>query len=116
MPALQDLYVLTTQMVDKFEEDQNENREEMVKTFNFFVNERQKLLKEISAPYSEKELEMGQELVRLDQQLKLLVDDYFTKFKVDMTKLSKKRHSNKKYVNPYANVYGTDGSFIDKKN
>ncbi|GEL78700.1 hypothetical protein [Tenuibacillus multivorans] len=115
MPALNELYVLTEQMIEHLEQSKK-SREEIVNLFDDYVSKRDKLLKEIQPPYSDGEKKVGKTLVELDQQLQLKVNQFFKSFKSDLAYLKKKRQSNKKYINPYANVYGTDGSFIDKKN
>lgn len=115
MSSLQRVYDLTKEMLEKFASE-HQNREELINAFEAFVEERDVLLKEVKGPYSDQEKTLGQELVTLDSQLKVAVDQYFTNFKDEIISLNKKRQSNKKYTNPYANVLNRGGSFIDKKN
>lgn len=114
MSKLQQLHDETKNMLHRFEKI--EDREQLIVDFEKFVEKREQLIKNIRPPFSEAEKEIGQKLVELDQQLKQYADKFLSKFKSEINELGKKRESNKKYVNPYADVYNQSGSFIDKKN
>lgn len=116
MSAIKELHQLTKQIVSQFEQADQYSREELIKKFEDFVEQRDRLIKEIQSPYTDEEKQYGQEVVKLDQRLKVMVNDYLGNIQKDIGVVSKKKQSNKKYINPYANLYGMDGSYIDKKN
>ncbi|WP_188206700.1 hypothetical protein [Alkalibacillus aidingensis] len=116
MTELKALYTLTQQMIELFEQPEQKKREELINAFEDFVSKRDQLLKKIEGPYSDDEKHLGQELIKMDQNLRQLVDHYLKSFQQDFASFKKKQASNKKYINPYQNLYGKDGSFIDKKN
>ncbi|PKR77992.1 hypothetical protein CEY16_08715 [Halalkalibacillus sediminis] len=116
MSALHRLHDLTENIIVRIKMADKNNREEVVSEFDQFVEEREKLLKGIKGPYTDEEKELGSRLVELDQQLQSLVQNYLSSFRTDMVSFQRKKVSNKRYTNPYASLYGRDGSFIDKKN
>ncbi|WP_277673848.1 flagellar protein FliT [Piscibacillus halophilus] len=116
MSAVKELYQATHQMVSQFKQAKQYSRDELVSIFEDFVSQRDQLMKNIQGPYTDEEKQLGKHIIKLDQELKVLANDYLGSIQRDISMVSKKKQSNKKYINPYANLYGTDGSFIDKKN
>ncbi|MGM8215210.1 hypothetical protein ACLIA0_06485 [Bacillaceae bacterium W0354] len=113
---LKELYTLTKETMLKFENETEQNRETLIVDFEQFIEQRGKLLQDVQGPYTDEEIKLGQELIQMDQKIKTYVDSFLLEFKSEINSLEKKRQSNKKYVNPYANVLSNNGSFIDKKN
>ncbi|MFD2638995.1 flagellar protein FliT [Piscibacillus salipiscarius] len=116
MSEVKELFSITQQMVHKFRRSNHSDREELIKVFENFVENRDRLMKDIDPPYTDEEKQLGQEIIKLDEELKVLVIKYLGSIQQDISVMSKKKLSNKKYINPYASLYGIDGSYIDKRN
>ncbi|WP_027965388.1 flagellar protein FliT [Halalkalibacillus halophilus] len=116
MSEVKALFTLTKQMRNRFSNTENEERETLIADFEDFVSKREKLLKQIEGPLSDDEKELTEEVIAIDAQLQKQVDQYLNGFQQDFQSFKKKQTSNKKYINPYQNLHGRDGSFIDKRN
>ncbi|WP_411953887.1 flagellar protein FliT [Alkalibacillus sp. S2W] len=116
MSAVKALYTLTKQMHDRFEKADEIDREELINEFNQFVEKRGQLINQLDGEYSDEERELAQELLRLDEALRQKADQYMNSFQQDIGKFKKQQAGNKKYINPYQNLRGNDGGFIDTRN
>lgn len=117
MSAFQQLKHLMEETLEKLENLAVEkNRESFIETFEHFLDEREKLLKDIKPPFTDEEKRMGEELVVLDKKIQAQIEQFFQTLKRSMRNLKKQKHSNKKYANPYQDVSAMDGMFFDKRN
>ncbi|MFC0013589.1 MULTISPECIES: hypothetical protein [Allobacillus] len=81
------------------------------------ADERDELLKELNLTDSERKANQEEidEVIRLDQQLNHMVNQYFDSFKREIILLKKKKDTNLKYTNPYSKMKSPDGAFLDKR-
>ncbi|WP_226037147.1 hypothetical protein [Aquibacillus saliphilus] len=97
------------------ENSASEKRTETITTINNLLDKRQQLLNEIKPPYTDKEKEIGQQLLLRNKEIEQKLDEIFNQVKTDMGTLKKKKSSNTKYTNPYQNLSNFDGMFLDHK-
>ncbi|MDQ0159647.1 hypothetical protein [Alkalibacillus salilacus] len=116
MSAVKALYTLTKQMHDRFEKADVIDREELIYEFNQFVEKRGQLIGQLDGNYTDEERELAQELLKLDESLRQQADHYMSSFQQDIGKFKKQQIGNRKYINPYQNLRGKDGGFIDTRN
>ncbi|MFC4557518.1 flagellar protein FliT [Virgibacillus kekensis] len=91
------------------------NRNEVIDQINNMVERRGMLMKDISPPHSEEEKQLGNDLVKLDQEIRKKMDTMFTELKTEMKQSKKQKKSNRTYVNPYKNVGSSDGRYVDSR-
>ncbi|RCW67088.1 flagellar protein FliT [Saliterribacillus persicus] len=117
MDKILKLYKLTNSLIEEAEKaTSSEDREEVIEKINTLLDEREVLLKEIKAPFSEEETKKGQEIIELDGRLQKMLAIIFFDLKKEMRSVKKQKSSNEKYVNPYQKLSGHDGMFMDSKN
>ncbi|GAA0472321.1 hypothetical protein [Alkalibacillus silvisoli] len=116
MSEVKALYTLTKQMFERFKQAGEIDREQLVSEFDEFVEKRGRLIEKLSGDYTDEEKQLGEETLKLDRELRNLVDQYMKSFQQDFASFKKRQVTNKKYINPYQNLQGQDGSFIDKRN
>ncbi len=91
------------------------DREKMIKDAQELLAERELILQEVKAPYTEEENEIGQRLIPIDKKIEQKLNHLFTNLKVEMRSVKRQKSSNQKYTNPYKNASNFDGTFLDKK-
>ncbi|MDQ0352892.1 flagellar protein FliT [Alkalibacillus filiformis] len=116
MSQVKALYTLTKQMLDRFKQAEQVEREQLINEFDEFVQKRGQVIEQLSGEYTEEEKRIGEETLKIDRELQQLADQYMKNFQKDFASFKKKQVTNKKYINPYQNLQGNDGSFIDKRN
>ncbi len=91
-----------------------QDRDQTIERIDNLIDKREGLLKDIQPPFSEKEKELGQQMLKMnkviDQKLSLLREE----IKRDMNGINKKKTNVKKYSNPYENMQ-SDGVYYDKR-
>ncbi len=93
----------------------NDQREKAINKINQLIADREALTKDIKAPFSSEERELGKQAIELDQQLNQELQKVFQDIKKDMRNAKKQSRSNHSYLNPYKNVASYDGRFLDSK-
>ncbi|MCP8617609.1 flagellar protein FliT [Salirhabdus salicampi] len=117
MSDVQKLHELTTKLAQKVKTYQNaEAREESITEILSLLDEREALMQKLSPPYTEKEKALGQEIVKMNEQIEEQLQFFFTQLKGNLKQVQHQKRSNKKYVNPYGNTSTSDGMFFDKRN
>ena len=70
MGRLHELYKITMQMVKVLKNTEETSREKTIDTMNELIEERDQVIANIKAPYSEEEMKIGQQVVKLNEQIK----------------------------------------------
>ncbi|MCM3743855.1 flagellar protein FliT [Sporosarcina luteola] len=91
-----------------------EHRDAVIEEIDALLDERDALQKEISAPFTPEELELGKALVALEKQVEVALDSYMKMIRSEITAAQSKKEHVKSYVNPYGKV-ARDGTFYDTK-
>lgn len=112
MGAIREFYQLTVELIQLLES--LEERDGKITKVEAILGKREILLKQIVPPYSAEEVELGQQLLRLNYKLSQLLQAEKNLIQKDIKALQTKKESNTKYVNPYQNL-STDGVFYDKR-
>lgn len=117
MKTLQALYVLSVNMLTSLEKVpvDIEEREQVVELVQSFIEKREQLLRQIKGPYSEGEMQLGKQLIHLDEQITHKMNDLLQQIQIDMKKVKEKKKLNRSYINPYGNIKTTDGMYLDSK-
>lgn len=92
-----------------------DDRNDVVNKVDQLLNEREVVISEIKPPYDEATIQLGKEVVQLDEQLKPKLDVLLLKIKSDMKNNKKQTRSTKQYLNPYQKLANYDGMFMDSK-
>ena len=116
MSQVQKLHDVTSQLYELFQKDHaEEERDETIEQVNGLLDEREQLLQDIQRPYSDKEKELGKEILHMDQTIQEKTNALMKQVKKDIAQTKKQKSSNQKYTNPYQNVSTSDGMFMDQK-
>ncbi|MEJ8778811.1 flagellar protein FliT [Pseudogracilibacillus sp. ICA-222130] len=117
MKTLQALYDLSVHMLTSLEKvpDDIEEREHVIALIQTFIEKREQLVQQIQGPYSEDEMQLGKQLVKLDEQMNHKMNDLLQQIQIDMKKIKAKKKLNRSYINPYGNIKTTDGMYLDSK-
>ncbi|GIO23879.1 flagellar protein FliT [Oceanobacillus sp. J11TS1] len=91
------------------------NREEIIRLFHEKMEERGKLLEAMVPPYTEEEDELGRIVVQMNQEIEKKMNRLFMDLKNEMKQVQQQKKSTTSYSNPYKNVQGLDGMFLDQK-
>ncbi|MBP3040207.1 flagellar protein FliT [Bacillaceae bacterium Marseille-Q3522] len=114
MPAVQDYYESTEQLIQLLETGSGLERDKKIAEIEKLLDKRQAYMTEIHPPYSEAEIEIGKKTLELENKLSQLLQREKTYIQKDIQMLHKKKDHNKKYVNPYQNL-NSNGFFYDKR-
>ena len=112
MTAIQAFQNITMELIEALQ--QEHDRDEKINKIQSLLNQREELLKTIQPPFSPQEKELGKQLIKLDQQVKLLMGKQKIDIMQDLKSARMKKQSNQKYTNPYESM-GVDGIFFDKQ-
>ncbi|WP_442600416.1 flagellar protein FliT [Neobacillus sp. D3-1R] len=105
-------YDCTLELLQKLQS--NIDRDEKIVQVEAALETREQLLQQLSAPYTDEEKQLGQQLIQLNQRLSQLLSREKMLIQKDIKDLTIKKESNTKYVNPYQSL-STDGMFYDKR-
>ena|SRR5690625_5212385 len=117
MGRLDSLFETTIEMysiLKKLENNELE-RETVIEQIEELIQKRGEQIKQITAPYSDEEMKMGQKIVQYDEQIKVKMDRLYEEVKDDMKKVKQKKFLNRSYINPYGKIKTTDGMYLDSK-
>lgn len=116
MSRLDVLYQITLNLKETLEQDIHaENREAIIVEINELLEQRSAEIKKITPPYSEKEKDMGQRIVLLNDDIEKSMNHIFDELKREMKQIKKQKESNRSYINPYGKMTSTDGMYVDSK-
>lgn len=115
MGRLHELYKITMQMVKVLKNTEETSRDKTIDTMNELIEERDQVIANIKAPYSEEEMKIGQQVVKLNEQIKVNMDKLYENVKSDMKKIKQQKKLNRTYINPYGPIKTTDGMYVDNK-
>ncbi|MGG3738378.1 flagellar protein FliT [Aeribacillus pallidus] len=114
MSVVQQSLEVTKQLLHVLQTMEGKDRDEVIQSIQKLLNKRQALLPSIQPPFSEEEIELGQELVRINQQIEPLLKQLQMDIQKDRNSFEKRKQSVKKYRNPYESLQ-FDGMFYDKR-
>ncbi|WHY71585.1 hypothetical protein [Fictibacillus enclensis] len=92
-----------------------EGREPYIQRVNVLLDQREALLEEIPAHFTEEEKRIGLDILQLNEGFEPELDRQLNEIKRDIMLMNQKKTQSAHYANPYASVSG-DGMFFDKKN
>lgn len=113
MSSIKQFYKLTTELI-QFLEKSEEERDEKITHVEDLLNQRENLLKDIVPSFTDEDVELGKEIVKLNTRLAQLLQGEKASIQKDIKELQVKKDSNTKYINPYQSL-STDGMFYDKR-
>lgn len=116
MEKIKSLEIVTKEFLAFVNQQVNEkNRERFLDELTQFLDERERLMKDIKPPYTTTEQEIGKRLIELDQEIQYRLDIIFTELKMKMRSAKRQKVSFKQYNLPYRDVATSSGSYWDKK-
>lgn len=115
MSHVQELLVQTEKLYDHVQKGlPEEEPENYLDELNEYIEYRQKLIERLSGDYSDKEKELGDQLVEINKLIQPYLDKQMQQIKTQLMKIKTKRTNNTKYSNPYQ-TNRADGMFFDKR-
>jgi flagellar protein FliT len=114
MSKVQQCLELTKELLQVLETMEGKDRNDVIQSIQRLLDERQALLPFIQPPYSEEEIQIGRELVRTNQHIEPLLIKLQMEIQKDRNSFEKRKHSVKKYRNPYESLQ-FDGMYYDKR-
>lgn len=116
MNRLEALYQVTAELQELLEQEITaKNREQVILQVDLLVEKRGKYMEALEPPYTDEEIQLGQQLIPMNEQIQQLMNELFADLKTEMKQVKKQKKSNRSYVNPYKNVQALDGRFLDSK-
>lgn len=116
MSSLIELKTITDEFVQLLEKPVSaKDRDQLLEEINRFLDQRDHLLKEIKAPFSEEESDLVTTIMEKDKEIQLKLDHLFLTLKSELRDVKKQKSSSEKYLDPYRNIATHDGSYWDKK-
>ncbi|MCF3943448.1 flagellar protein FliT [Oceanobacillus alkalisoli] len=117
MEALEKVYELTKKLIMLLEQPvTSKNRDDVIQQLNGLIEERGKCMEQLSPPYSEDEMKLGNEIAQLNPKIQMKMEMLFTDLKTEMKQMKQQKKSQQSYTNPYKNFSTSDGTFLDRKN
>lgn len=92
-----------------------QNRESIISEVTTLIEERGRMMEELTPPFSEQEKLLGKKVVALNVQIEKKMELMFESLKQDIRKMNKQKESNRSYINPYGDIKSTDGMYLDSK-
>lgn len=93
---------------------QQEKRDEVIEKVTGLIDEREQLITKVKAPFTEKERNLGAEIVQMNVFIDSKLDILKKEIQQDIANQKKRKATTTKYVNPYQ-ADPADGMFFDKK-
>src|SRR5690625_4158086 len=93
----------------------NKNREDIIEKVTVLIEERGRIMEDLTPPFSEQEKLLGKKVVVLNEQIEKEMETLFETLKQDMRQVNKQKESSRTYINPYGNIKSTDGMYLDSK-
>ncbi len=114
MNILQKLGLVTQELLEILENEQQENREYVIEQITNKLLERDNLLAELNRPFNDQEKLIVEQIMLKDRIISEKMALIFQDVKNDIIVLKKQKSSNIGYNNPYEKS-SFDGMFFDKK-
>lgn len=114
MSKVKEIYECTIKLIEILESGDELSRDEKIRVIEDSLEFRENLMRDLLPPFSEKEHELGAQLVDLNKVLAGLLSAEKLLIQRDIKSLSLKKESTNKYANPYQSL-ATDGMFYDRK-
>ncbi|MCF6138748.1 hypothetical protein [Pseudalkalibacillus berkeleyi] len=115
MSQVQELLEHTEKLYDHVQKGLPEDEpEDYLDELNQYMEYRQKLIERLSGDYTDKEKELGKQLVEINKLIQPYLNDQMKHIKMQLMKIQTKRTNNTKYANPYQ-TNRADGMFFDKR-
>lgn len=115
MNPVKGVYVTTVEMIQYLENSTEEDREKRIEEINKMLEKRQEFLDKIEKPLSSGEEDLAKKAMQLNKKLDALLQQEKQNIQKDMEQLKVTKKSNRQYINPYASLQNTGGSFFDKR-
>jgi flagellar protein FliT len=113
--AVSDFYQTTLQLIHLLENEKSNDRDGKIHTIQALLEKREGFMQEMTPPFSLSDQEIGRQLVKLNQTVKILLESEKTSIQQDINKTRKKKQTATKYNNPYDSLSTMDGVFYDKR-
>src|SRR5690625_2584914 len=104
MATLQKIYQMTEQLFFLFDQQERQNRTPILERMNILIEERERLLKQLSPPYTTEETALGKQIIELNDQVQEKMNRFQNQLKKDMIKMNKQKQSAQGYYNPYKDI------------
>ncbi|MBA9026749.1 flagellar protein FliT [Peribacillus huizhouensis] len=113
--SLQKFNDCTIELLSILNRQELEERDDTIKRIIELLDEREEWIHLINPPFTEEELQLGRQVVLLNQQVDKLLLLHKQAIQRDIRQLNEKKQTSARYSNPYDNIL-VDGVFYDKKN
>ncbi|WLD92964.1 hypothetical protein [Alkalihalobacillus sp. AL-G] len=115
MSSVQALLKQTEELYDHVKNGlPDESPDEYLEELGRHLETRQKLIEQLTGDYSKDEMEIGQQLVQINESIQPYLDQQMTRIKTQVQQIKMKKTNNTKYSNPYQSARA-DGMFLDKR-
>src|SRR5690625_2768487 len=106
MTNVDDLLRITTEMLEVLNKlDKEEaDRDTTIEKMTTLIEAREKIIEEVKPPYSEQEMEKGQKVVKLNEEIAEKMERLYEVVKKDMSQVKQKKAHNRSYINPYGKM------------
>lgn len=109
------LYRITKELYRILSESvQQEKRDEVIEEITGLLDEREKLILKVMAPFTDEERKLGTEIVQMNKLIDFKLESIKKEIQLDIANQKKRKVTTTKYVNPYQSS-PSDGMFFDKK-
>lgn len=116
MSSVQEIYGITERLLNLVEKPiELEQRDDIILKITSLLEEREELLENCNAPYTEVEKSLGKQIVQWNSVVMGRFEELKSQIQRDMMQLKKTKSTNSQYVNPYQGVSTSDGMFYDKR-
>lgn len=112
---LQEIYTITTNMLQALNSLDKHNREQIINKVSEQIVAREVLINGIKPPYTEEEEMIGRKVNDLNVTIQERMEALYTQVKDDIIQLKQNKTSNITYINPYNKLKTTDGIYLDSK-
>lgn len=113
---LEKITTLTEELLALLNDDQSlTSREQTILRMNELIEQREKYIRQLSAPYTETEKLLGQTVVEMNKKITEKMLQLQNDLKADIQQMKKSKQSTQSYVNPYKDIRTVDGMYLDQK-
>jgi len=115
MGRLEELHGITLEMARALDKEHQNGRERTIETISELIGKRERVMRNIKAPYTDEEEMIGKKIVQLNEEIKTKMDELYFAVKDDMKRVKRQKERNRSYINPYGEIKTTDGMYLDRK-
>lgn len=109
------VYQLTKELYNLLLGQGTNEREVLIEEVNRLMDERENVMKQLQPPYNKEEMVLGQDILKMNEQIEHALNKLFTELKRDMSLVKKRKATTKKYMNPYGDLPTAEGVYLDFK-